>query len=416
MSFGFLQPLLGSVLLIALAVLLSENRRAIRPRFVLAALGLQLAFALLLLRVPLLRDGLFALNGLVGALQTASNAATSFVFGYIGGAPPPFAIENPQGMVVLAFGILPILLVISALAALFWYWGILPRLTRAFAFLLERTLGVGGAVGLCAAATPFLGMVEAPLLIRPYLARLSRAELFAILAVGLSTVSGTVLFLYASFLSGRVPDALGHILVASILNVPSSFLFSHLLIPGAEVTKADAAQPKLYRSSIDSIVQGTEDGLKLYLNIIAMLVVSVALVKLADLTLAVLPQVAGAPLSFERMAGWAFAPLVWCVGVPWSEAPAAGALMGTKTVLNELLAYLALGGEPGTALSPHTRLLMLYALCGFANFGSVGIMIGGVSAMAPERRGELGGLSLKSMIPGTLATLLTAAIAGLFVP
>ena len=409
----FFQPILGAALLLGLGVLFSENRRAIRPRFVFSALGLQVLLAILLLRAPILRDGLFALNGLVSALQTASNTATSFVFGYVGGAPPPFAVQNQQNMVVFAFGILPILLVISALAALFWHWGILPRVTRAFAFVLERTIGIGGAVGLCAAATPFLGMVEAPLLIRPYIKRLGRAELFAILAVGLATVSGTVLFLYASILRDRVPDALGHILVASILNVPSSLLFAHLLIPNTAVTAADALEPRLYRSSIDSIVQGTEDGLRLFLNIIAMLVVSVALVKLVDLALGALPGVAGAPLSFERMAGWLFAPLVWCVGVPWHEAAGAGALMGTKTVLNELIAYLALAGEPGAALGPHTRLIMLYALCGFANFGSVGIMVGGISAMEPERRSELASLSLRAMVPGTMATLLSAAIAGL---
>jgi len=271
----------------------------------------------------------------------------------------------------------------------------------------------GGAVGLGSAATIFLGMIEAPLLIRPYLSKLSRAELFMLFTVGLSTVAGTVFVLYATILNPVVPGALGHILVASILSLPAAILIARVMIPGEEQTGADAAPASVYRSSMDAVARGTEDGLKLWLSIVAMLLVIVALVALADIVLAQLPNVLGAPLTLERVFGWLFAPIVWLLGIPADQAQTAGALMGDKTVLNEFVAYLNMAALPDGALDPRARLIMLYAMCGFANMGSVGIMIASISGMAPERREAIVPLAMRALLSGTMASMLTGAIIGL---
>lgn len=409
-----LQSAFGLLALIALAWALSENRsRAFSFRLVAAGLGLQLAVAVLLLEVPFARDALFSLNRVVDALTKATQTGSAFVFGYAGGGPPPFAVTQPQNAYILAFQALPLLLVVSALSSLLWYWRVLPLVVRAFAAGLQRTMGIGGAVGLGSSATLFLGMIEAPLLIRPYLSRLSRSELFMLFTVGLSTVAGTVMVLYATVLEPKVPGALGHILVASFISLPGAIMIARLMVPGDTATPADAHIAVPYRSSMDAIVKGTEDGLRLYLSVVAMLLVFVALVALADIVIAQLPAIGGAPLSIERILGWMFAPLVWLYGVPYAEAAQAGALLGTKTILNEFIAYLNLAGLPEGALSPRSQLIMLYAMCGFANFGSVGILIAAVSGMIPERRDEIVQLAMKALISGTIASGMTGCIAGL---
>jgi CNT family concentrative nucleoside transporter len=408
-----LQSGLGIVTILTAAWLFSENRRAFPIRTVAAGLVLQIALALLLLDVPVARNALFALNGVVDALMRATRAGTSFVFGFAGGAPPPFAVTNPAGLSSFAFQILPLVIVISALAALLWHWRILPIIVRGFSFVLRKILGIGGAVGLGAAATIFLGMIEAPLLIRPYLLRLSRSELFMLFTVGLSTVAGTVFVLYASILEPVVSGALGHILVASMLSLPGGILIARIMIPGKEETEAVAAPGFEYRSSMDAVARGTADGLQLWLGIVAMLLVMVALVALTDIILKHLPEVAGASLTAERIFGWAFAPIVWLVGIPWKDAATAGSLMGDKTILNEFVAYLKLAALPANALDPRSRLIMLYTMCGFANFGSVGILIAGVGGLVPERRAEIVPLALRALVSGTMASALTGAIIGL---
>ena len=408
-----LQSALGIIAIIALAWLLSENRRAFPWRTVIVGLGLQMGIALLLLKVPVARDVLFSLNGVVDALAAATKAGTSFVFGYTGGGPTPFTVTNPGAMSSFAFQILPLVIVISALAALLWYWRILPLIVGGFAWALQKTMGIGGAVGLGSAATIFLGMIEAPLLIRPYLAKLTRAELFMLFSVGLATVAGTVFVLYATILEPAVPGALGHILVASVMSLPAAILLARIMIPGMSETDAIAAPGFEYRSSMDAIARGTEDGLKLWLSIVAMLLVIVALVALADIILSHAPGVAGTPITVERIFGWIFAPVVWLYGIPWEQAPTAGALMGDKTVLNEFVAYLKLSGLPQGALDPRSRLIMLYAMCGFANLGSVGIMIAGVSGLVPERRHEIVPLAMRALLSGTMASGLTGAMIGL---
>jgi len=413
-----LQSGLGIAVIIALAWALSENRRAFPFRTAVAGLALQFLLAIALLKIPVARAGLLSLDAVVTALTKATRAGTAFVFGYVGGARTPFAVTDASELTSFAFQIFPLVIVISALAALLWHWRVLPVVVNAFAWALRKALGIGGAVGLGSAATVFLGMIEAPLLIRPYLGRLSRSELFVLFTVGLSTVAGTVFVLYATILEPAVPGALGHILVASLLSLPGGILIARIMMPDGGQTSeqpADATGALSYRSSMDAIARGTEDGLKLWLSIVAMLLVIVALVALVDILLVNFPPLAGEPVTAERIFGWVFSPVVWLLGLPWREAPDAGALMGQKIVINEFVAYLKLASLPAGTLDARSRLIMVYAMCGFANFGSVGILIAGVSSLIPERRDEIVPIAMRALISGTMASCLTGAIIG-FLP
>ncbi|MGE3651208.1 MAG: NupC/NupG family nucleoside CNT transporter [Reyranellaceae bacterium] len=411
------QSLLGLVVLTALAWMLSENRRVVMWRPVLIGIALQVVLAMLFLRVPVLRDGLAALTGAVDALAAATKAGTAFVFGYLGGAPLPFAESYPGGGFIPAFQALPLVLVISALSSLLFHWRVLPALVRGLSWLLERTMKVGGAVGLSTAANIFVGMVEAPLFIRPYLKRVSRSELFLIMTAGMAGVAGTVMVLYALILSTAVPGALGHILLSSFLTAPAAIVVALLMVPDEQPPTGatlDADEGRAH-GAIDAIVRGTVGGLELLLNIIAILVVFVALVALLNLILGLLPDLWGARISLQRLLGWAMAPVCWLMGIPWAEAATAGSLMGLKIVLNEFIAYIEMAKLPPDALSERSRLIMTYAMCGFANFGSLGIMIGGISAMAPERRAEIVALGPRTIVSGTLATCMTAALVGILI-
>ena len=409
-----LQSALGICAIIALAWALSEDRRAFNWRIVAGTLLLQLTIALALLKLPVIRDALFRLNSVVGALTQATGAGTSFIFGYMGGGPAPFTVTHPANMINLAFGILPLVMVISALSAILWHWRILPTIVHGMAVVLKRTLGLGGAVGLGAAATVFLGNIEGQLVIRPYLIRLTRTELFVLMTVGLSVIAGTVFVLYATILKDVLPGALGHLLVASLMSLPAGVLMARLMVPGPAETDLTQEQEGVhYRSTMDAMAQGTEDGLKIYLQILAMLIVTTSLMALANVILAQLPSLGGAPLTLERMLGWLFAPFVWLLGVPWQQAGAAGSLMGIKVILTELVAYLRLATLPAGALDPRSTQIMVYAMCGFANFASVGILIAGMSALIPERRDEVVSLALKALVAGTLASGLSGAMVGL---
>jgi CNT family concentrative nucleoside transporter len=422
-----LQGLLGIVVLLGVAWALSEDRRRVPARLVVGGLALQFGVALLLLKLPGAATVFAALNQLVLALQQATEAGTGFVFGHLGGGPAPYELAHPEHSFVLAFRALPLVLVIGALSALLFHWRVLPLLVRGLAWLLRRSLGVGGALGLGAAANVFIGMVEAPLLIKPWLRRMDRGELFALMATGMATIAGTVMVLYATLLGDAVPNALGHILTASLINAPAALVVAGILVPAGRAAGPAAAPAAAateaadddggrldirYASAMDAVTRGTLDAIPLVLNITAMLVVMVALVSLANSLLGLLPDVAGSALTLQRLLGWLFAPVVWLIGIPWHEASTAGALMGIKTVLNELLAYAELASLPDGALGERSRLIMTYALCGFANLGSLGIMIGGLGAMVPERRDEVVALGLKSILAGTLATLLTGAVVG----
>jgi CNT family concentrative nucleoside transporter len=412
-----LQSAGGLIVLLAVAWALSEDRRRPPWRIVVAGVSLQIALAALLLRAPPLQAMFKTLNDALLGLERATQAGTAFVFGYLGGAALPFAATGAGSTFVLAFRALPLLLVVSALSALLFYWRVLPIVVKAMAVILERTMGIGGAVGLSTAANVFLGMVEAPLVIRPYLRSLERGELFIVMTCGMASVAGTVMVLYASILGPIVPAAMGHILAASVISAPAAVVIGAIMIPPRGLpAEARLAIESDAKSSMDAIVRGTSEGLALLLSIIALLIVLVALVTLVNLALSLLPHAGAAPITLQRALGYAMAPLVWLAGVPWSEAPVAGALMGTKTVLNELIAYLDMAALPAAALNERSRIIMTYALCGFANFGSLGILIGGLTAMVPERRGEILDLGARSLVSGTLATLVTAATVGMVLP
>ena len=411
-----LQSTLGILAILALAWLISENRRAVNWRQAGIALGVTLLLALVMLKVPKVEVVFALINDAVDAIATATRAGTSFVFGYVGGGPLPFDVKEPTATFILGFQALPVVLVMSVLSSLLFYWGIMPPIVRGFSKALEKTLDVGGAVGLSTAANIFVGQVEAPLFIRPYLAKLSRAEMFVVMTGGMAGIAGTVFVLYATILANAIPDAAGHIVVCSVLGAPAAILISFIMVPDPGERHTGGALGEVEQvasSTMDAIVKGTGAGLELLLNIVAMLIVFIALVYLANAVLGLLPDILGAPLTLQRALGWAMAPICWLMGIPWAQAVTAGGLMGIKTILNELVAYLQLAALPADALDPRSRLIMLYAMCGFANFGSLGIMIAGLSTMCPEKRDEVVSLGLKSIVSGTLTTCLLGAIVGM---
>lgn len=410
-----LQSAVGIVALLAIAWLFGENRRAVSFRQAAVGLAVTFATAILLLKVPQVGRAFGAINTAVDTIAAATRAGTSFVFGYLGGGPLPYELKTPGAEFVLAMQALPVLLVMSVLTTLLFYWGILPPVVRGFAWVLERTLGVGGAVGLSTAANIFLGQVESPLFIRPYLTALTRSELFIVMTGGMAGIAGTVLVIYATMLGPVIPDAAAHLVIASVLGAPAAILISLIMVPETKPERTggrDAVLEPVASSSMDAIVRGTTAGLELLLNICAMLIVLIALVYLVNAVLGALPEVTGAPISLQRMLGYLMAPVCWLMGVPWNQAPTAGSLMGVKTILNEFIAYVELSKLPADALDARSRLIMLYAMCGFANFGSLGIMIAGIGTMAPQRRDDVISLGLKSIVSGTLSTCLIGAIVG----
>lgn len=409
-----IQSVLGLLVFTGLAWLMSENRRQASWKIAVIGIGIQMLVGLVLLKVPVFREMFLLLNRVVLSLEEATTAGTGFVFGYLGGGDLPFEEKFPGASFILAFRGLPLVLLMSALSALLFYWKILPPIVRTFSWALQRSMGLGGAEGLGVSVNIFVGMIEAPLFIRPYLENMTRSEIFTIMTCGMATIAGTVMVLYASILGNTVPDVMGHILTASIISVPAAVMISKLMVPETgSPTSGVLTQPEQAVSSMDAVTKGTLQGVQLLLNIIAMLVVLVALVHLFNAILGLLPQMGGEPVTLQRLMGYGMAPVVWLMGVPWSEAPTAGALMGTKTILNELLGYLQLSQlEPG-ALSSKSLLIMTYAMCGFANPGSLGIMIGGMGTMAPGRRAEIVSLGLRSIIAGTLATCMTGAMVGI---
>ncbi|MEE3300907.1 MAG: nucleoside transporter C-terminal domain-containing protein [Pseudomonadota bacterium] len=418
-----LQALLGLAVFIGLAVLCSEQRRMLNWQLLAAGLGLQFLVAFVMFRFELLQALLNALNRVVVAIADATEAGSLFVFGYLGGDPSnvayPFSVDNPEATVILAFRILPLILIFTVLSAILWHYRILPFIVRGFSIVLRRAMGVSGAVGLSAAANIFIGMVESPALIRPYIKRLTRSELFVVMSCGMATIAGTVMVLYSVILGEMIDNALAHILTASVISAPAAIMLALIMVPteaedSAQIAGGDAVDISTdYHNIMDAIARGTSDGLKLTVNVGAMLLVFVALVALFNSALSLLPYSSDDPLTLQTILGWMFAPLVWLMGIPWQEAQLAGTLMGIKTALNELLAFLALVDLPAESLSDKSTIIMTYALCGFANFGSLGIMIAGLTGMCSERAHEIVALAPKSLISGTLATCMTGTIAGL---
>ena len=418
-----LQALFGLVVFIGIAVLFSEQRRMLNWQLLGAGLGLQFLVAFVMFRFELLQALLNALNQVVVAIADATETGSLFLFGYLGGDPSnvayPFSIDNPEATVILAFRILPLILIFTVLSAILWHFRILPLIVRGFSVVLRRAMGVSGAVGFSAAANIFIGMVESPALIRPYIKRLTRSELFVVMSCGMATIAGTVMVLYSVILGEVIDNALGHILTASVISAPAAIMLALIMVPATpkdseKIAGGDAVDISTdYHNVMDAIVRGTSDGLKLMVNVGAMLLVFIALVALFNSALLLVPYSSNDPLTLQTILGWMFAPLVWLMGIPWQEAQLAGTLMGIKTALNELLAFLALVDLPAESLSDKSTIIMTYALCGFANFGSLGIMIAGLTGMCSERTREIVALAPKSLISGTLATCMTGTIAGL---
>ncbi len=409
-----IQGIAGLFAFVVLAWLISENRRQVKLKSVALGIGAQILIGLILLKFPLVNQGFALLNQVVLALEASTRAGTSMVFGYLGGGPLPFEKSSSGNAYILAFQALPLVLLMSALSSLLFYWRILPWVVKQFSRILERLFSLGGAEGLGISANIFVGMIESPLFIRPYVNSLTRSELFALMTAGMATIAGTMMVLYANILGDVIPNVLGHILAASIISAPAAITIAKIMIPETHpVTSGELTAPEPATSAMDAVTRGTLQGVELLINIIAMLIVVVALIHLVDMLLKILPDINHTPLYLQRILGWIMSPVVWLMGVPWSEAGIAGGLMGTKTIINEFVAYLNLAGLPADSLGPESRLIMLYAMCGFANPGSLGIMIGGLGTMAPDRRAEIVSLGLKSIVAGTIATCMTGAIVGL---
>lgn len=412
-----LQSLTGFILLFAFAFAFSEKRGSIIWRTVFGAIILQIVMFVLLFKFPWFKEASAALNDALNGVAAATREGTKFVFGYLGatGSPAdaPFKVEEGRSTFIAMTMALPVIIVVSALSSLLFYWRILPVIVTAFSWVLKKTIGVGGAVGVSTAANIFLGTVEAPLFIRPYLAKLSRGELFITMAGGMAGVAGTVMVLYGIILSAVVPDAIGHVLIVSFISAPAAVAFSALMVPHeGPVTEGGITTTNPTSSVMDAVTQGTVDGVAVYINVAAMLIVLTALIALSNMILG-LPFAKDDAPTLQGILGWIMRPVVWLIGIPWNEAQAAGSLMGTKTVLNEFIAFFDLAKLSPDALSVRSRVIMVYALCGFANFASIGIMIGGLGTICPERRADIIDLGYKSLIAGSLATLSCGALVGI---
>lgn len=410
------QGLIGLTLILLFVWAISENRKD-RPswKWISGALLLQLTIALVIVRVPYVWEIIGLANQGVMAIEKASLVGSSYMFGYAGGAELPFVLkEGAQPPLIIAFQILPLVIVFSALSALLWHWGVLAWIVRGLSWALRKTMGVSGVVGLSGGANIFLGVVESPLVLRAYFEKMSRGELFMVMVLPMATISGAILILYASTLSQAVPNAVGHMISASLISLPAAILVARLMVPGNGKTETSDKQPGLkYDGSIDALVRGTMEGVQVFLAVIGIILVVFALVALVDQILTILPYVDGQAVTIKRAFGWLFAPLMWTLGVPWDQAPAAGALMGTKTILNEYVAYLDLAAIPEGTFDPRSQLIVVYALCGFANLASVGLLVSTIGTLAPSRRAEVAGLGVKSWIAGNCATAMTGAVIGL---
>ena len=411
------KSLLGIFAFVAIGFLLSENRKGIVWKRVIIGVTMQIVLAFVFLKFPLLNELLLGLNHLVTAVEKATVAGASFMFGYLGGGPLPFNEKVPGASYIIAFRVLPIVLVTSALSAILFYWGIIQFFVKIFSKLLQKTLGISGPLGFGVAANVYFGVVEAPLFIRPYLAKMTRGEIFAVMSAGMATVAGTVIVLYASVLGPILPGAIGHILLASLMSAPAVVILAQMIVP-EPAGVSEAVLPEVRSSagnSLEALVTGTIDGVQMLINIIALIVVLFALVNLVNQGLAFLPNLGGEAVTVEALIGWVFRPIVWLMGLPRSEVAVAAQLMGVKVALNEFVSYTQMAGLGADALSERSRTILTYAMCGFANFAGLGLLVGGMSTMVPERRGEIVQIGVKTLICGVLATCMTGAIVGLFV-
>ena len=411
-----IQSLIGIVVLILIAIPFSESIQEIKVKFIIYALLIQTSLAFILLEIPFISSFFDVMSIAVESLRLSAIEGSSFVFGYLGGGEAPFEVSNNQNLPIFAFTFLPMLIFLSALSALLWHWKILPFLIKLLAKLFEKPLDAKGPIGLAATANIFLGQLEAPLLIKPYLNKMNQRDLLIIMTVGMSTIAGSVMVLYITWLDDKFSGVIGHFLTASILSVPAAIMFSNILIPSAQTELKTAKEDlKMYESSMDAISVGTKDGLNMFLSVIASLIVFLSLVALADFMLGIIPNVYGEPISLQRIAAFIFAPIAWLMGIPFSEIIPAGNLLGTKTIFNELIAFNDLRDLDTNILSERSQLIMLYGICGFANISSVGILLGGLSAICPDIRGTLLKIAFRALFAATLASCLTGTVVSLFI-
>ncbi|MEQ8559409.1 MAG: nucleoside transporter C-terminal domain-containing protein [Henriciella sp.] len=407
------RALIGIALIFGIGWILSERRKDFPWRIVLGAVAIQFGFALILFGLPPVRNILFKANVIVDGLQEATRNGTSFVFGYVGDNQAASEIMTGDAPPLFFFQILPVVIVVAALSAILWHWHILRWITKGFAFIFRKGMGLGGATSLAVSANVFMGMTEAPVLIKPYIRGMTRSEIFILMTAGFATIAGSVLVIYTTFLEGVMANPLAQLLTASIIAAPAAVAMALTMIPETVDEHQRAHEPDFeYNSTMDAFATGAADGLQIVLNIATMLIAALALLWLANAGLGALPDVYGEPLSIQRILGWIFAPLMYMIGVPWQEASLSGSLMGIKTVLTEFVAFIELGNVPADAMDPRTRIITAHAICGFANFGSIGILIGGLNIICPERRSTFLELAWKTLIAGTLATCLSGAVVG----
>ncbi len=412
---AYIQSILGLIVFIGLPFLFSENRKAISWKKVGVGVLLQVIFALLFLKISFLQDFFLALNSIVLMIEKATSDGASFMFGYLAGGALPFEETRQGASFIVAFRVLPIVLVMSALSAVLFHWGVLQFIVSLLSKVLQKFLKISGVQGLGVAANVFLGIVEAPLLVRPYLKNMSRSTLFVIMTAGMATVAGTVMVLYASIISKVIPNSLGHILVASLVSTPAAVIIGHLFVPGddADLMEGDINLKRTTQNSMDALVKGTMEGIQLLFSIVAMIIVLFAIVSLINQVLAFLPEMGGRAITLESLFSYILMPFVWMMGIPPSEVGVASELMSTKTVLNEFVSYQKMSTLGPLALSEKSRLVMTYAMCGFANFASLGLIVGSLGTLVPERRSEIAKLALKSLIAGTIATMMTGSVVNL---
>ncbi|MDZ4662267.1 MAG: nucleoside transporter C-terminal domain-containing protein [Pseudomonadota bacterium] len=403
--------LFGFFVMLGIAYLLSSDRKRINYRTIYWGIGLQVLFFLLVVGIPALELSgplnfiFIKMNDVVNAVIDFTNAGTTFLFG-------PLASREKVGGLVFAIEILPTIVFTSTLLAVFYHLGVMQIIVRALAWVMYRTMRISGAEALANSANIFVGQTEAPLVIKPYLLKMTRSELLCIMIAGMASTAGGVLVAYVKMLRGEIPDIAGHLLAASVLSAPASFCIAKLMVPETSKPETLGDLPK-ESEKIDSNVfeaatRGASEGMYLAFNVGAMLLAFVALIAFVNSFFGLFG------LSLELIFGWAFSPIAMLMGIPWEDIGVAGKLLGEKTVFNEFVAYLHLASS-SESISPRSMTILTYALCGFANFSSIGIQIGGIGLMAPGKKSEIAKLGLKAMIGGNLATFMTACLAGVFI-
>ena len=414
-TLNILHIFIGFIGLVAIAIPFSNNYKIINYRYIFYGIVSQLFLAAILLKLPIVINFFELLGNGVTILQNATIEGAGFVFGY-----PPTEDASPYRSLLetFAFGVLPYIIVMSCISAILWHWGVLPFIVNIISKACQKLFNIGGPVGLGAAANVFIGQVEAPLLIKPYISKLSNKELLILMTAGMATVAGSVMVALISILEVQFANVnlIQHFLTASILSVPAAIMYANIMIPSNEITDSnDEAAPKVYNSTMDAITTGTTQGSNIAVSVGTILIAVIALVFIVNAFLGSLGGYFGIDLSIELLLGYVFAPITWLMGIPWNEAIIAGELLGLKTTLNEFVAYPALANlEPG-ALSGRSKLITFYSLCGFANFSSVGILISGIGAMVPERKDDLINVSFKALVAATLASCMTGLVVGCFI-